>query len=67
MIDQNEFFREATLQLCGHLKFEDAMWASMRFLQEVMPVAKMMLQRIDPSLNAMRFIAVATPEHWSMK
>ena len=30
MIDENEFFRDATLRLCGHLEFEDALLASVR-------------------------------------
>jgi len=58
-VDKNNFFRKATLQICGHLEIEDAMQALLRFLREVMPVTTIFLQDYDYGYNAMRSIAYA--------
>jgi hypothetical protein len=37
-LDEHEFFREATLRICGNLEIEEALFSSFQFLREVMPV-----------------------------
>ena len=59
-MDENEFFRQATLRICGNLVIEEAMQACLQFLRQVMPVDRMFLQRYDYGFNAMRTIAEAT-------
>src|SRR5512136_597288 len=60
-IDENEFFRKATMQICSSLEIETAMWRSIQFLREFIPVDMMFLHLYERDLGAMRTIAVATP------
>ena len=61
-MDKNEFFREATLRICGNLEIEEAMVSSLNFLKQEMPVDRMFLQFFEDGLNAMRTVAIATPK-----
>ncbi len=60
-MDENEFFRQATLRICGNLEIEEAMFSIFTFLRQVMPVDWMDLERLSPGLLSMRTIAIATP------
>ena len=60
MVDDNEFFRDATLSICGSLEIEEAMSACVRAMQEFLPVDRMFLQVYEPDLGAMRTVATAT-------
>jgi hypothetical protein len=59
-MDENEFFREATLRICGNLEIEKALFSCLQVLQKVLPADRMFLQRYDPGFGAMRTIATAT-------
>jgi transcriptional regulator with GAF, ATPase, and Fis domain len=61
MIDENEFFRQATLRICGNLDFEFAMQACLIFLRSFMPADRLQLSLYDRGLSALRTIAIATP------
>ena len=61
-MDKNEFFREATLRICGNLEIEEALFATLQFLRQVMPVSRVALQHYDEDLNSMRTIATANPK-----
>jgi transcriptional regulator with GAF, ATPase, and Fis domain len=60
-MDENEFFRQATLRICGNLEIEEALFSIFTFLRQVMPVDWMDLERLSPGLLSMRTIAIATP------
>ena len=60
-MDENEFFREATLRICGNLGIEEALISSLNFLRQGMPVDRILLQLYEEGLNAMRTVAIATP------
>ena len=60
-LDSNEFFRKATLQICGNLEIEQAMRACIGEIGDVVPVDRMFLQIYEPDLGAMRTMAMATP------
>ncbi len=62
MIDENEFFRNATLRICGDLEIEKAMVACAHYLRAFLPVDQMFLQVNEPELGAMRTVATATAE-----
>jgi transcriptional regulator with GAF, ATPase, and Fis domain len=62
MVDDNEFFRDATLSICGSLEIEEAMCACARAMQNFLPVDRMFLQVYEPELGAMRTVATATAE-----
>jgi transcriptional regulator with GAF, ATPase, and Fis domain len=62
MIDNNQFFRDATLSICGSLEIEEAMCACVRVMREFLPVDRMFLQVYEPDLGAVRTLATATAE-----
>jgi len=61
-MDKNDFFRKATLRICGNLEIEEAMQMLLKFLKKFMPVSRFFLQRLDHDFNAMRTIAYANQE-----
>jgi transcriptional regulator with GAF, ATPase, and Fis domain len=61
-MDENEFFREATLCICGNLDIEKALLSSLNLLRGKIPVDRMFLQFFDEGFNSLRIIAMATPD-----
>ena len=59
-IDDNDFFREATMRICGSLEIEKALGSCLQFLRESLPLDRIILQRFDENQNSMRTIAIAT-------
>jgi transcriptional regulator with GAF, ATPase, and Fis domain len=59
-IDENEFFRRATMQICSSLDIEIAMWRCMQFLKDFIPADEMYVHLYESSLGAFRTIAGAT-------
>lgn len=59
-MDENEFFRQATLRLCGNLEIEKAMSDCLGYIQAVIPAWRMELFLYERGLGAMRKIATAT-------
>jgi transcriptional regulator with GAF, ATPase, and Fis domain len=62
MIDENEFFREATLRLLGHLEIEEGLHACIRFLSRHIPADAVYLERYERDVQAMRIVARADVE-----
>jgi transcriptional regulator with GAF, ATPase, and Fis domain len=60
-VEENDFFRGATMRICSSLDIETAMLRSIRFLKDFIPVDMMFLHLYETNLGAMRTIAVATP------
>jgi len=60
MIDDNDFFREATMRICGSLEIEKALGSCLQFLRESLPLDRIILQQFDETQNSMRTIAIAT-------
>ncbi|WP_339135817.1 MAG: sigma 54-interacting transcriptional regulator [Candidatus Electrothrix sp. GW3-4] len=61
-MDENEFFREATLRICGNLEIEKALFFALKYMRQVMPVDHMFFQFYDEEHNAMHILADASPE-----
>jgi transcriptional regulator with GAF, ATPase, and Fis domain len=59
-IDENDFFRSATMRICSSLDLEIAMCRAMQFLKGFIPADEMYLHLYDKGLGAMRTIAGAT-------
>ncbi len=62
-VDDNDFFRRATMLICSSLDIDVAMWRSLQFLREFIPVDMMFLHLYERDLGAMRTIAMATVSH----
>ena len=59
MVDENEFFRNITLKLCGHLEIEAGLHACIKYLSEHMPADAIYLEKYEADVGAMRYIARA--------
>lgn len=59
-VDQNDFFRQATLRLCSSLDIEVAMCRCLRYLETAIPVDSMYLVFYNRGLGTIRTIAMAT-------
>ena len=59
-MDNNEFFRQATLRICGNLEIEKALHMLLLLMTDLMPVTKLFLQYYDNDYAAMRTIAYAS-------
>jgi transcriptional regulator with GAF, ATPase, and Fis domain len=59
-IDDNDFFRGATMSICSSLDIEIAMWRTMQFLKDFIPADEMYLHLYERGLGSMRTIAGAT-------
>ena len=59
-MDENEFFREATIRICGNLEIEEALVSSLNFLRMEMPIKWMLLELFEDGLNAIVIVSIAT-------
>ncbi len=62
IVNENTFFREATMRICGNLDFEIALQECLCYLRSFMPGDKIEVALYDRGLHALRTIAGATPE-----
>jgi transcriptional regulator with GAF, ATPase, and Fis domain len=60
-IDENDFFRQATLRICGNLDFEIALQECLIYLKSFMPADRIHLNLYDRGLTALKTVAIATP------
>jgi len=58
--DENEFFRQATMRLCGTLDIHKAVDRCRRYLSASFPVTRMDLHLFEPGLRNMRITAQST-------
>ncbi len=58
-MDENVFFREVTLSICGSLDLEKALWRCFLFVREIMPADELTLTVYDPGLGVLELVASA--------
>ncbi len=58
-MDENKFFREATLRICGNLKISEAVHSAFEYIRTELPVDRVFLQFYDRRNKQMRIIANA--------
>ncbi|MGO9018817.1 MAG: sigma 54-interacting transcriptional regulator [Syntrophobacteraceae bacterium] len=61
-VDEKEFFREATVRVCGSLEIERALWRCFVYIRDFVPATEVYLNYYDRSLGAIRFYATANEE-----
>jgi len=61
-MESSDFFREATVRICGDLEIEKALSSTLQFLSKFMPVDSMFLEHYDAGFDSMRTIAIAKKE-----
>lgn len=59
-IDESEFFREATLRICGSLEIEHAMQRCLQYLSRYLPATHLSFHIYDRQLGIVETIAMAT-------
>ena len=59
-MDENQFFREATLRICGNLEIEVALLECLKYIKRVIPADSMNLSVWEPDIKSLRVIARAT-------
>jgi len=62
-VDENEFFRQATLRISSSLNIEVAMKRCLDFLKDHIPASGMVLGLYDPTLNVAKILASIWPAH----
>ena len=63
-IDENEFFRQATLRIFSSLNMDTALAQCMGYLKAHIPLSGMGLGLYDPDLKIGRIVAFIWPPHW---
>lgn len=58
-VDINEFFREATLRICGHLDIEKGLQSCLTYISQYLPADRIYLEKHEQGLGAMRIIVRA--------
>lgn len=58
-MDENLFFKKATLLLCSSLDVEVALWRCFQFVREHLPADAIYLNIYEPNINGIRYIAMA--------
>ena len=59
MVDDRDFFREATLRICSSLEIDKALWNCFMFIRESIPADFIALSVLDSGLNSTEIIATA--------
>jgi transcriptional regulator with GAF, ATPase, and Fis domain len=62
MIDEYEFFMNATLRICSHLEVEKGLHDCLEYLSEHMPADHLFLQRYEADYGAMRIVVHASSD-----
>lgn len=60
--NENQFFREATLRICGSLEIEQALWRSYMYIRDFIPADRMTLSYYDKKQRVIVIYASATLE-----
>jgi len=58
-MDENEFFRQATLKICGNLDIEKGLQECFNYLSGIMPADNLYLERYERDMRAVQIIAHA--------
>lgn len=59
-IDENRFFREITLRICGSLEIEKALWHSFLYIKTIIPADELIMTVYDPEQGSLNVVAIAT-------
>ncbi len=59
IINQDHFFREVTIRICGSLEIEKALWSCLQFLKGVIPIDELQMDTYDRQSGSMRLVAMA--------
>jgi transcriptional regulator with GAF, ATPase, and Fis domain len=58
-VDENQFFREITLRICGSLEIEKALWHCFLYIRNIIPADELILTVYDPDGGTLDVVATA--------
>jgi transcriptional regulator with GAF, ATPase, and Fis domain len=58
-VDENKFFREMTLRICGSLEIEKALWNCFLYIRDIIPADELILTVYDPVAGMLEVVATA--------
>ncbi|MBS1233318.1 MAG: transcriptional regulator, sigma54-dependent [Nitrospirae bacterium] len=58
-VDENQFFREMTLRICGSLEIEKALWHCLLYVRDIIPADELILTVYDPDAGILEVAASA--------
>jgi transcriptional regulator with GAF, ATPase, and Fis domain len=61
-VDRNNFFRNATLKICGSLNIDKALWHCLLYIQDFIPVGQMSLSLYDQKTGVAEIVAHSTAQ-----
>ena len=59
MVDEKDFFREATLRICGSLEIEKALWDCLMYIRDYIPADMIFMNVYDPGTGVTETLAKA--------
>ena len=59
MVDEKDFFREATLRICGSLEIEKALWDCLMYIRDYIPADMIFMNVYDPGTGIAETLAKA--------
>jgi len=59
MVDEKDFFREATLRICGSLEIEKALWDCLMYIRDYIPSDMIFMNVYDPGTGVTETLAKA--------
>ncbi|GAB6059565.1 sigma 54-interacting transcriptional regulator [Desulfonatronum parangueonense] len=63
-MDENVFFREATLRICSSLNLQRAMERTLEYIRGYIPADSLQIGLFDPDLRVLRSIVRIRPDYW---
>jgi transcriptional regulator with GAF, ATPase, and Fis domain len=61
-MDENEFFRQAALRICGSLDIGKATTSCLSYIKDYIPISELMVSWLDPETKIFHNLVSATPE-----
>jgi transcriptional regulator with GAF, ATPase, and Fis domain len=61
-VDENEFFRQVTIRICGSLDIQLALEKTFEYIKDLIPARGLGLFLLDPDLSAVHIVALVEPE-----
>ncbi|MCX5806156.1 MAG: sigma 54-interacting transcriptional regulator [Proteobacteria bacterium] len=58
-VDENQFFREITLRICGSLEIEKALWHCFLYLRNIIPTDELILTEYNHGTGTLDVVAIA--------
>jgi transcriptional regulator with GAF, ATPase, and Fis domain len=58
-VEENQFFREITLRICGSLEIEKALWHCFLYIRDIIPADELIMTVYDPGAGTLDVVATA--------